>query len=122
MTNTAESRAYEYTVLTYGESGGYVEKAMKVSGPFYHGGRARLEFGDELLAGKTTNNWGDEGPVSQFIHFTTRLDVAAEYARSTNGHVYEIDPTGEFRPGYNGDEFKSRHPLTVLRRLGPEEW
>lgn len=116
----AEVRTYTWKGLAYGENGGYVDKEYTVDGPLYHGGR-RIR-GDELRAGMRTNEWGDEGPVSRFIHFTTRLDTAADYARRVGGHVYEVEPTGEFRLGYSGDEYRSEHPLKVLRRLEREEW
>jgi hypothetical protein len=48
--------------------------------------------------------------------------VAADYAHLTGGHVFEVEPTGEFAIGYNGGEYKSTHPLTVVRRLEPGEW
>lgn len=111
---------YEWEGQAYGENG-YEPRTYTVEGPLYHGGR-RIRS-DELRAGMRTNpGWGDEGPVSRFIHFTTRLDTAAEYARLTGGEVYEVEPTGPFRMGYIGDEYKSEHPLKVLRTLAREEW
>ncbi|MEU9405525.1 NAD(+)--rifampin ADP-ribosyltransferase [Streptomyces sp. NPDC048281] len=101
----------------------YEERTFTIEGPLYHGGGKRLRKGAQLTAGRRTNReWGDEGARSRYIHFTTRLDVAAEYARLTGGHVYEVDPTGEFSHGYNGGEYKSEHPLNVVRRLDPQEW
>lgn len=112
---------YTYTAITYGEQG-YVEREFTVTGPLYHGGGKRLRAGDTLRPGRRTNTWGDEGERSRFVHFTTRLETAAEYARLTGGHVLEVEPTGDFALGYCGDEYKTTHPLTVLRRLDPSEW
>jgi rifampin ADP-ribosylating transferase len=111
-------------VLRYQTQGreGYEERQREVDGPFYHGGRARLGPGGELRPGFKTNPWGDEGPKSTHVHFTTDPWAAAEYARQSGGHLYEVEPTGEGLPGYGGDEFKSKHPLRVVRRVPPEEW
>jgi hypothetical protein len=114
-------RSYTWTGLTYGDEG-YVEKTFTVEGPLYHGGGKRLRAGAQLTAGRRTNGWGDEGPRSRYVHFTTSLATAAEYARQTGGDVYEVEPTGEFAQGYNGGEYKSMQPLSVLRRLDPGEW
>lgn len=119
MSDTAKT--YTWTGQTYGESGGYVDREYTVEGPLYHGGGRRYR-GGELRAGMPTNQWGDEGDRSQFIHFTTRLDGAVEYARLTGGHVFEVEPTGDFRMGYSGDEYKSEHPLKVVRKLDRSEW
>jgi rifampin ADP-ribosyltransferase len=113
---------YTWTGLTYGDDGGYVEKTFTVEGPLYHGGGKRLREGAQLTAGRRTNGWGDEGARSRYIHFTTRLETAAAYAERTGGHVYVVEPTGEFAMGYAGDEFKTVHPLTVVRRLERREW
>lgn len=115
-------RTYTYTAQTYGENGGYVTREFTIEGPLYHGGGRRLREGAQLTTGRRTNGWGDEGPKSRYVHFTTRLDVAAAYARQTGGHVYEVEPTGPFSIGYSGDEYKTEHPLNVVRRLDPEEW
>jgi hypothetical protein len=114
-------QTYTWTGLTQGPNG-YEEKTFTVEGPLYHGGGRRLRQGAQLTAGRRTNGWGDEGPRSRYVHFTTRLETAAAYARQTGGHVYEVEPTGEFSMGYAGDEFKSEHPLSVVRRLDPGEW
>lgn len=101
---------------------GYEDREEEVEGPFYHGGRARLKPGGLLRAGMPTNSWGDEGPVSTHIHFSTSRGSSADYARETNGHLYEVEPTGEAKSGYGPDEFKSVHPLRVIRKIPREEW
>jgi hypothetical protein len=118
------SKTYTFTALGYGSGpeGGYVERTHEIEGPLYHGGARRLREGAQLTAGRRTNGWGDEGARSTYVHFSTRLETAAAYAERTGGHVYEVEPTGEFAMGYAGDEFKSVHPLNVVRRLDPKEW
>jgi len=75
-----------------------------------------------ITTGRKTNDWGDEGPRSQYVHFTDDLAGAAEYARQAGGRVYEVEPTGDdVRMGYNGGEWKSKKPLRVRRAVPPEE-
>lgn len=101
---------------------GYEDAERTVTGPFYHGSRSRrLQPGSQVKPGMPTNPWGDEGPRSQRVHFTTSLGGAADYARRAGGHVYEVEPTGEVRQGYDGSEWKSDHPLRVIRRVPEDE-
>lgn len=97
---------------------GYETVHDELEGPLYHGSRSkRLKEGDLITPGRKTNPWGDEGPKSQYVHFTTDHDAARDYADMAGGHVYEVEPTGEFRQGYNGGEFKSSEPLRVVRKV-----
>lgn len=103
-------------------STGYEDRERLVEGPFYHGSRSKkLREGDTVRPGFKTNNWGDEGEKASHVHFSTNLAGAASYAREAGGHVYEVEPTGEVQGGYSGEEFKSQHPLRVIRRVSPEE-
>lgn len=106
-----------------GPEGGYRDVEETVSGPFYHGGRSRrMQPGSMLRTGMPTNSWGDEGPRSQYNHFTTDLGGARTYAREAGGHVYEVEPTGDdVKMGYIGNEWKSKHPLRVIRRVPDDE-
>jgi hypothetical protein len=107
---------------TYGPNGGYADSEQEVAGPFYHGSRSkRLQPGSMIRRGMPTNPWGDEGTRSQRVHFTTSLAGARTYARDAGGHVYEVEPTGDVTMGYSGDEWKSEHPLRVIRRVPDEE-
>lgn len=119
---TATAKVWTWEGLTYGPDGGYIEKTFEVHGPLYHGGGARLREGDQIRPGRRANDWGDEGSKSRHVYFTTNLDCAAAYARSTGGEVFEVEPTGEFRMDYSGDDYKTQHPLNVVRRLAREEW
>jgi hypothetical protein len=114
--------SFTWKYQTYGPNGGYVDQEREVAGPFYHGSRSkRLQPGSQVKKGMPTNPWGDEGDRSKFVHFTTDLNGAASYARQAGGHVYEVEPTGNVHQGYSGSEWKSEHPLRVLRRVPGEE-
>lgn len=104
---------------TYAPGGGYVDKEQELSGPFYHGSRSRrLKPGDLIRKGMPTNSWGDEGPVSQQVHFTDSAEGARSYAHDAGGYVYEVEPTGDdIKMGYSGSEYRSQHPLRVIRRV-----
>ena len=116
------SFTWKYQTYGKGPEGGYVDEEREVSGPFYHGSRSkRLQPGSTIRKGMPTNPWGDEGPRSQRVHFTTSLAGARTYARDAGGHVYEVEPTGDVTMGYNGDEWKSEHPLRVIRRVPDDE-
>jgi hypothetical protein len=116
------SFTWRYQTYGKGPEGGYTDEEREVSGPFYHGSRSkRLRPGSQVRPGMPTNSWGDEGPRSQRVHFTTSLAGARTYARDAGGHVYEVEPTGDVTMGYSGDEWKSEHPLRVIRRVPDEE-
>lgn len=100
---------------------GYETRDEEIAGPFYHGGRARLGAGGLITAGRRTNPWGDEGPVSTHVYFTTDIAGAVMYARETGGRLYEVEPTGDAKPSYGG-EFKTEHPLRVIREIPRAAW
>jgi hypothetical protein len=41
--------------------------------------------------------------------------TAKDYADQAGGHIYEVEPTGVFKHDYSSGDFKSDHPLRVLR-------
>lgn len=104
------------------EAGGYVPRERTIAGPFYHGGRARLNAGGLITPGRKTNGWGDEGRSSRHVYFSTDPNSAEQYARQAHGHLYEVEPTGECHLDYQGTDFKSTAPLRVIRRIPPAEW
>jgi GNAT superfamily N-acetyltransferase len=117
-------KTYKWQGQEYAPEGGYRDKEYEVQGPLYHGGGKRLKEGDTIRPGRKSNypNWGDEPGKSQHVYFTPRVDTAASYAHGTGGHVYEVEPTGDFKMDHNADDYKTQHPLRVVRRLEPHEW
>lgn len=105
----------------YGKNG-YEDVEQEISGPLYHGGGKRWREGTDLKPGRKTNPWGDDAGKSTHVYFTDRLDVAADYARQSGGHVFEVDPQGEIKPDHHEGEYKTKHPVRVVRRLDPAEW
>ena len=101
-----------------------------VVGPFFHGTRAALEVGDELVPGHGSNF--QQGRTSNNIYFTTRLETAvwgAELSAALagdgeRGRVYVVEPSGPFEddpnvtdkrfPGNPTRSFRSRSPLRVV--------
>jgi ribosomal protein S18 acetylase RimI-like enzyme len=123
---SAEQPSFVHEYETQGSTG-YESRRDVVHGPFYHGGTARLAPGGMLKPGRKPNPWGDEfndTGRSVHTHFATEPSTAISYARSSGGHLYEIEPTGEVHYDGSGGagSYKSKHPLRVLRRVPPEEW
>lgn len=105
----------------------------RISGPFFHGTRVKLQAGDELVPGRISNF--HPGRVMNNIFFTTLLDTAAWGAQlaaalagqDQRGYIYEVEPTGPFEDDPNvtnkkfrgniTQSFRSRHPLRVTRQV-----
>ena len=112
--------------VTY-ESCGHVE------GPFYHGTKAVLAVGEELVPGFGSNF--QERRVSNNIYFTALVETAAWGAElatamagiGERGHIYVVEPLGPFEddpnvtnkrfPGNPTESYRTRHPLRVVREL-----
>ena len=106
---------------------------MGEDGPYFHGTKAVLAAGDELVAGRASNF--DRSRVMNNVYFTALLETAvwgAELATALagtaeRGHVYEVEPTGPFEddpnvtdkkfPGNPTRSYRSRHPLRVVREV-----
>jgi rifampin ADP-ribosylating transferase len=98
---------------------------------YLHGTKARLQVGDLLEPGRSSN-FGVEKP-SAFVYFTGTLDAAtwgAELALGEEpGHIYIVEPTGPFEDDPNltnqrfagnpTQSFRSRAPLRILGELHP---
>ncbi len=107
-----------------------LERCEHIAGPFFHGTKAALEAGDELLPGYGSNV--HQGRVSNNIYFTAIIDTAvwgAELATALagtgeRGRVYVVEPSGPFEddpnvtnkkfPGNPTQSYRSRHPLRVV--------
>ena len=101
-----------------------------VAGPFFHGTRAALEVGDELVPGHGSNF--QAGRVSNHVYFTALVDTAvwgAELATAPagdgeRGRVYVVEPLGPFEddpnvtdkrfPGNPTRSYRTRSPLRVV--------
>ncbi len=118
-----------------------------VVGPFFHGTKATLVPGDELVPGFGSNF--QQGRVSNNVYFTSVLETAvwgAELATALagmaeRGRVYVVEPVGPFEddpnvtdkklPGNPTRSYRSTDPIRVVGevddwpRLSPEalaEW
>ncbi|MBY3553451.1 NAD(+)--rifampin ADP-ribosyltransferase [Modestobacter lapidis] len=106
------------------------ERCAHIGGPFYHGTKATLEAGDELIPGHGSNF--QAGRVSNNIYFTALVDTAAWGAElatalagsDERGHIYVVEPLGPFEddpnvtdkrfPGNPTRSYRTRHPLRVV--------
>ena len=109
---------------------------MGVEGPFYHGTKAALEAGDELVPGHGSNF--QEGRVSNHVYFTALVDTAAWGAElatalagsGERGRIYVVEPLGPFEddpnvtnkrfPGNVTQSYRTRDPLRVVGEL--DDW
>ena len=107
-----------------------------VEGPFFHGTKAVLEVGTELVAGFGSNF--QAGRVSNNIYFTALVETAAWGAELASalagspdrGHIYVVEPQGPFEddpnvtdkrfPGNPTQSYRTHHPLRVVSELA--EW
>jgi hypothetical protein len=107
-----------------------------IPGPFFHGTKAALEVGDELIPGYGSNY--QERRVSNNIYFAAEIETAvwgAELATALagldeRGRVYVVEPLGPFEddpnvtnkrfPGNPTRSYRTRHPLRVVGEV--EDW
>ena len=107
-----------------------------VTGPFFHGTRADLAVGDELVPGRGSNF--QAGRVMNHVYFTTLVETAAWGAElatalagtGERGRIYVVEPLGPFEddpnvtdkrfPGNPTRSYRTRSPLRVVGEL--EEW
>ena len=112
------------------------EHCAHVEGPFFHGTKAVLQVGDELVAGRVSNY--QAGRVMNNIYFTALVDTAAWGAQlataftgsQERGHIYVVEPLGPFEddpnvtnkrfPGNVTQSYRTRHPLRVVAEL--DDW
>lgn len=119
-----------------------VEKAGRApvgAGPFFHGTRAELQFGDLLTPGRRSNYQSDI--VMNHVYFTALVNGAGLAAGLAKGEgrerVYLVEPTGGFEddpnvtnkkfPGNLTRSYRTSEPLKVIgevtdwARRTPEE-
>jgi rifampin ADP-ribosylating transferase len=106
------------------------ERCEHIEGPFYHGTKAPLEAGDELVPGYGSNF--QDGRVSNHIYFTALVDTAAWGAElatalagsGERGRIYVVEPMGPFEddpnvtdkrfPGNPTQSYRTRSRLRVV--------
>jgi rifampin ADP-ribosylating transferase len=102
------------------------------AGVYLHGTKADLAVGEMLVAGRESNF--EEGRMMNYVYFTATLDAAtwgAELAAGEGrGHIYIVEPSGEFEddpnvtdkkfPGNPTQSFRSGEPLRVVGKL--DDW
>jgi hypothetical protein len=102
-------------------------------GPFYHGTKAALGVGDELVPGFGSNF--QEGRVSNHVYFTALLETAAWGAELATalagarerGRIYVVEPLGSFEddpnvtdkkfPGNPTRSYRTREALRVVSEV-----
>ena len=109
------------------------DRCGHVGGPFFHGTRAALLPGDELVPGHGSNF--QQGRVSNNIYFSALVETAvwgAELATALagngeRGRIYVVEPLGPFEddpnvtdkrfPGNPTQSYRTRSPLRVVGEL-----
>jgi rifampin ADP-ribosylating transferase len=109
------------------------ERCDHVAGPFFHGTRAALEVGDQLVPGFSSNF--QAGRVMNHVYLTGLVDTAAWGAElatalagsGERGRIYVVEPLGPFEddpnvtgkrfPGNPTQSYRTRHPLRVVGEL-----
>lgn len=104
-----------------------------VEGPFFHGTRAALAVGVDLVPGHGSNF--QPGRVSNHVYFTALVETAAWGAElaaalaggGAQGRIYVVQPLGPFEddpnvtdkrfPGNPTRSYRTRHPLRVVSEL-----
>ena len=101
-------------------------------GPFFHGTKARLNPGDQIVAGYSSN-FGQRRNANH-VYITATLDAAvwgAELAVGEgDGHIYEVEPTGPIEndpnltdkkfPGNPTRSYRTREPVRVIGEI--DDW
>ncbi|MDQ1630577.1 MAG: hypothetical protein QOC80_549 [Frankiaceae bacterium] len=109
------------------------ENCAHVEGPFFHGTKAAVAVGDDLVPGFGSNF--QERRVSNNIYFTAIEETAAWGAELATalagvegrGHIYVVEPSGPFEddpnvtdkrfPGNPTRSYRTRHALRVVGEL-----
>jgi rifampin ADP-ribosylating transferase len=99
------------------------------SGAYLHGTKSDLAIGELLVPGLESNF--EDGRVMNHVYFTATLDAATWGAELSagegRGHIYLVEPTGEFEddpnvtdkrfPGNPTRSFRTREPLRIVGEL-----
>ena len=101
-------------------------KMKEFSQSFFHGTKADLKLGDQIVAG-SNSNYGERRPA-KYAYLTSNLNAAvwgAELAFGERpGRIYVVEPTGPFEddpnltdkkfPGNPTNSYRTRDPLRVV--------
>jgi hypothetical protein len=101
-------------------------KVREFSQSFFHGTKADLKFGDQIVAGKSSNY--EEKKHSKYVYMSSNLSAAvwgAELAIDDGpGRIYVVEPTGPFEndpnltdkkyPGNPTNSYRTSDPLQVV--------
>lgn len=111
------------------------ENCHEVTGPFFHGTKARLSVGDLITTGYRSHF---EGRALKHVYFSALMEPAiwgAELAMSLSeevgrGFIYAVEPTGPFEddpnltnkrfPGNPTQSYRSAAPLRIVGSV--REW
>jgi rifampin ADP-ribosylating transferase len=112
------------------------DRCDHVDGPFFHGTKAALANGDEIVPGYASNY--QEARTANHVYFAGLLEPAvwgAELAVALGdgperARVYLVEPTGPFEddpnvtnkrhPGNVTRSYRTRHALRVVREI--DDW
>ena len=108
------------------------EQCAHIKGPFFHGTRAALDVGADLVPGHRSNF---QDRVLRHVYFTALVETAAwgaELAAALGGsgqpgRSYVVEPQGSFEddpnvtdkkfPGNITQSYRTHHPLRVVGEL-----
>jgi rifampin ADP-ribosylating transferase len=106
-----------------------------VTGPYFHGTKAELAIGDELVPGHRSNY---QDRILRHVYFSSLVETAAwgaELATALTGspergRIYVVEPLGPFEddpnvtdkrfPGNPTQSYRTTHPLRIVGEL--EQW
>ena len=112
------------------------EHCDHVTGPFFHGTKAALRVGDELVPGHGSNY--QDGRTSNHVYFAALVETAAWGAelatalanQGERGRIFVVEPLGPFEddpnvtdkrfPGNPTQSYRTRHPVRVVGEV--EDW
>lgn len=94
---------------------------------FFHGSWHEYSAGDSVVPGKPVANrigHGSELAPRPHVYFTGDVQHAADFSDPDFGHVYQVAPTGKYEddPEDKGNSYRSRSPLTVIRKVPGHIW
>jgi hypothetical protein len=107
-------------------------KVKEFSQSFFHGTKADLKLGDQIIA-SYNSNYGERAQA-KYVYLTSNLNAAvwgAELAIGEGpGRIYVVEPTGPFEddpnltdkkhPGNPTNSYRTRDPLLVVGEV--VEW